>query len=99
MGQRSALIIDDEPDVTTYLSAILTDGIAHPTGYPTYLLVGKLFQSLPFGTPYFRGSLLSAVSSAVTVGLVAFIIIDPEEMFPVIHAVSPAYQITGINHK
>ena len=25
MGQRSALIIDDEPDVTTYLSAILTD--------------------------------------------------------------------------
>ena len=25
MGQRSALIIDDEPDVTTYLGAILTD--------------------------------------------------------------------------
>jgi CheY-like chemotaxis protein len=25
MAQRSALIIDDEPDVTTYLSAILTD--------------------------------------------------------------------------
>ena len=25
MSQRSALIIDDEPDVTTYLGAILTD--------------------------------------------------------------------------
>ena len=41
------------------LSAILIKGIPHPTGYPTYLILGKLFQLFPFGTPYTKGALLS----------------------------------------
>ena len=48
------------------LSAILTGGIPHPTGYPTYLMFGKLFQLIPFGTPYYKGALLSLVFSSLT---------------------------------
>jgi hypothetical protein len=36
-------------------------GIAHPTGYPLYLLLGKLFTLLPVGSIAFRVNLLSAV--------------------------------------
>jgi hypothetical protein len=44
--------------------------LAHPTGYPLYLLVGGIWQHLvPFGDPAFRLNLLSAVISAFTVGL------------------------------
>jgi hypothetical protein len=36
--------------------------VTHPTGYPTYLLVGHAFSRLvPFGSPAFRMNLLSAV--------------------------------------
>src|SRR5690606_14091612 len=35
-------------------------GIAHPTGYPLYLLLGKLFSLLPFGTMAWRINLASA---------------------------------------
>ncbi len=36
--------------------------VTHPTGYPTYLLVGHLFSRLvPFGSPAYRTNLLSAV--------------------------------------
>jgi hypothetical protein len=36
-------------------------GIAHPTGYPLYLLLGKLFSLLPVGTVAWRVNLASAV--------------------------------------
>ncbi len=42
-------------------------GIAHPTGYPLYLLLGKLFTLLPFGSMAFRVNLLSAASATVAV--------------------------------
>jgi len=51
------------------LGAVLTDGIPHPSGYPTYLLLGKIFQLLPWGTPYFKGALLSAVFASAAAGL------------------------------
>lgn len=54
------------------LSAVLTDGIPHPTGYPTYLLFGKLFQLIPFGTPYYKGALLSLLFSSFAAGLLSF---------------------------
>ena len=44
--------------------------LAHPTGYPLYLLIGGLWQHLiPFGNPAFRLNLLSAVFAALTIGL------------------------------
>jgi hypothetical protein len=39
-------------------------GIPHPTGYPLYVLVGKLFSLIPVGSLGFRAELLSAVAAA-----------------------------------
>ena len=52
-----------------FLSAILTRGIPHPTGYPTYTLLGILFQYLPLSTPVFRGALVSVIPAALAAGL------------------------------
>lgn len=41
-------------------------GIAHPSGYPLYLLLGKAFSFLPFGTVAFRLNLMSAAFGGVT---------------------------------
>lgn len=50
-------------------------GIAHPTGYPFYCLLGRLFASLiPFGEIGWRYNLLSALLAALTVALVAAIV-------------------------
>jgi Protein O-mannosyl-transferase TMEM260-like len=44
--------------------------LAHPTGYPLYLLLGGLWQHLlPFGNPAYRLNLLSAIFAALTVGV------------------------------
>ncbi|MDQ6795245.1 MAG: DUF2723 domain-containing protein, partial [Chloroflexota bacterium] len=39
-------------------------GIPHPTGYPLFVLTGKLFSLLPVGSVAFRAGLLSAVAAA-----------------------------------
>ena len=41
-------------------------GIAHPTGYPLYILLGKLFTLLPFGNVAYRVNLSSALLAATT---------------------------------
>jgi len=48
--------------------------IAHPTGYPTYILLGKLWSFLPIGSVAFRMNLLSATCAAVAVGLAVLIL-------------------------
>jgi len=40
-------------------------GIAHPTGYPTYILSAWLFELLPLGSIAFRANLFAAVCVAV----------------------------------
>lgn len=45
-------------------------GIAHPTGYPLYTLLGKLFTLLPVGNVAYRVNWMSAVFGAATVGIV-----------------------------
>ncbi|HEX5916154.1 MAG TPA: DUF2723 domain-containing protein, partial [Rubrobacter sp.] len=42
-------------------------GIAHPTGYPTYLMLTHLFTYLPFGDPAYRVNLGSAFYAALAV--------------------------------
>ncbi|MFQ6000384.1 MAG: DUF2723 domain-containing protein [Anaerolineae bacterium] len=44
-------------------------GIAHPTGYPLYTLLGKLFTFLPLGDVAYRVNLMSAFFGALTVAL------------------------------
>lgn len=45
-------------------------GIAHPTGYPLFTLLGWLFTRLPLGEVAFRVNLMSAFFGAVAVALV-----------------------------
>ena len=49
-------------------------GIAHPTGYPLYVLLGKLFTLLPFGTLAWKVNLTSAVCTAAAAGVVYLLI-------------------------
>ncbi|MCX7016363.1 MAG: DUF2723 domain-containing protein [Candidatus Sumerlaeota bacterium] len=44
-------------------------GVAHPTGYPLFVLLGHLFLALPFGDPGLRMNLLSAACALLAAGL------------------------------
>jgi hypothetical protein len=44
-------------------------GVPHSTGYPLYVLLGKLFMQLPVGDMAYRLNLMSAVFAAATVGI------------------------------
>ncbi len=50
-----------------YLPARL--GLAHPNGFPLYMLLGKAWSTLPVGNLAWRMNLLSAVAGAAAVGL------------------------------
>lgn len=52
------------------ITAAATLGVPHPSGYPTYVLLGKLFTWLPIGTLAYRLNFFSAVSVALAAGLV-----------------------------
>jgi hypothetical protein len=52
-------------DSGDFLAAVLTRGVPHPTGYPTYLMLSAFAVAIPFGTPYFRLALLSAISASL----------------------------------
>ncbi|MEE9286005.1 MAG: DUF2723 domain-containing protein [Dehalococcoidia bacterium] len=50
-------------------AAVKTWGVAHPPGYPTYILAGKLFTLLPAGDTAFRLNVMSAVFGAGAVAV------------------------------
>ncbi len=51
------------------ITAAFTLGIPHPPGYPTYVILGKLFLLWPFGTAAYRLNLFSAVCVATSVAI------------------------------
>ncbi|MBP8949204.1 MAG: DUF2723 domain-containing protein, partial [Candidatus Promineofilum sp.] len=51
-------------------------GIAHPTGYPLYLLLGKLFSLLPLGTVAWRLNFASAVYGTLAAVVVFRLALD-----------------------
>ena len=53
------------------ITAAATGGVAHPPGYPTYLILARLFQMLPWGNLAFRTNLMSAVFAVFTAVIVA----------------------------
>lgn len=65
------IYIEDSGELVT---AAATLGIAHPSGYPLYALVGKLFTFVPLGTIAWRVNLMSAVFGALTCSLLYLII-------------------------
>jgi hypothetical protein len=56
------------------ITAAAIGGIAHPTGYPSYLLLAGLFQFLPVGSLAFRTSLMSACAAASAAVLVYILV-------------------------
>ena len=51
------------------VAAVHLLGIPHPSGYPLYVLLGKLWTLVPFGSVAFRMSLFSAACAAATCGI------------------------------
>jgi hypothetical protein len=60
----------DGVDSGELITAANTLGIAHPPGYPLYVLLGKLFTLLPVGDIAYRVNLMSAFFAAASVTLV-----------------------------
>ena len=66
------------------ITAAAVGGIAHPTGYPLYLLLARLFQYIPIGTLAFRTNLMSAIATALGAVLIYEIVtrsLQPSQRF------------------
>ena len=60
----------DSPEL---IAVAYTLGIAHPSGYPLYTLLGKLFTFIPIGTIAYRLNIMSAFFASLTVIFLYFI--------------------------
>ena len=66
-GACRTIYVGDSGDL---VAAVATLGIPHPSGYPLYVLLGKLWITLlPIGSVAFRMSLFSAFFGALACGL------------------------------
>jgi hypothetical protein len=65
---------NDGADGGDLVTAAATGGVAHPSGYPLYLLAAKLFQFIPIGSLACRTNLLSALA-AVTASLLVYAVV------------------------
>ncbi len=63
-------------DCGDFIASSYTLSNSHPTGYPFYLVLGRLIASIPVGEVALRYNLLSAVAGAIAVGLVAVLVIE-----------------------
>lgn len=72
----------DSAELTT---AAATGGLVRSTGYPLYLLLGRLWTRLPIGDVGYRMNLFSAFNGALTIALMALIFkrldVDPWASF------------------
>lgn len=54
-----------------FITAMATFGVPHPTGYPLFCLLGRLFlQIVPWGNPAFKINLMTAFFGAASIGFV-----------------------------
>jgi len=58
------------------LAASATLGIAHPTGYPLFVLIGRLASVLPLGSIAFRINLVAAAAGAAGVYFLARFVLE-----------------------
>ncbi len=65
--------IHNSADSGDLITAAATLGVAHPSGYPTYLLLARLAQALPAGSLAYRTNLLSAICAALAAAIVAVV--------------------------
>jgi tetratricopeptide (TPR) repeat protein len=55
-------------------TAAHTLGIAHPPGYPLWLIMGKFFSFIPLGDVAYRLNLMSALLGAAAIGILTIVI-------------------------
>jgi hypothetical protein len=67
---------NDGADSGDLITAAATLGIAHPTGYPTYLLLARAFQLIPLGDIAWRTTMLSAVAGVLAAWLAGRAVYD-----------------------
>lgn len=65
---------NDGSDGGDLITAAYTGGVPHPTGYPLYLILARLFQTIPVGSLAYRTNLMSAVFAALSALLVYHIV-------------------------
>lgn len=88
----------DSPELA---SACHTLGVPHPTGYPLYILIGKIFTLLRFGEPAFMTNLMSVTAAALAcmvLYLIIFRILDTvfkPYRFPALTALLGAWLFGG----
>lgn len=56
----------DGADGGDLVTAAVTGGVPHPSGYPTYLLIAGLFLKIPVGSLAYRTNLLSGFCTVLT---------------------------------
>ncbi len=61
-------------------------GVAHPTGYPLYILIGKAFSLLPLGKVATRVNLTSTVAAVIAVALLYLVLSRVLRVRPLIAA-------------
>ncbi len=66
-----AIYIEDSSE---FIAAAAALGIPHPTGYPLYVVLGKIFSLLPLGILPWRVNLLSAMAAAAAVTVLFLLI-------------------------
>src|SRR3954471_12731520 len=65
---------NDGADSGDLIAATATLGVAHPTGYPTYLLLARMFQLIPLGDLALRSTIFSALA-AVLAALCVYLLV------------------------
>ncbi len=64
-------------DSGEFIAAVASLGVAHPSGYPLYVVLGKLYTLLiPFGDIAWRVNLFSAFCASLTVSLLSLLLIN-----------------------
>jgi hypothetical protein len=69
------VMFGDGPELT---AAAITNTVAHPPGYPLWIILGHVASLIPVGTPVFRVNLTACFYHALTVGFVylsAFVLV------------------------
>ena len=66
-----SVYLGDSGELTT---AAFSIGVPHNSGYPLYILVGKIFSMIPIGNIGFRMNLMSACFSVMTIWLIYSIV-------------------------
>ncbi len=61
---------NDGADGGDLITATATGGVPHPSGYPVYLLIARVFQYIPLGPLALRTNLLSALAAVAASVLV-----------------------------